>query len=272
MPWLERSERLQIQTPLLFQRPDLFESSEIDDLLFESAAWSMEVGLTKQFDLLTEYADISEPRWMRLLLNTHQRRDDELSAALLCLERMQVVSDEPLMRRLEAQLGHRANRLMLKGDVEEIVVLHEALMESQHFLFTERLSREVAWFLKHHNDSSSSNLDDLYWAEVTSNNEMLHRIANKRLDEAFESLDYDDVDDALALAERLGRREDISALVIELARRNPENRTIFLRAITVLTAVEDAFRFDEFLREFDELNPTLSPKPSVYPVEMRSSA
>ena len=41
----------------------------------------MEVGLTKQFDLLTEYADISEPRWMRLLLNTHQRRDDELSAA-----------------------------------------------------------------------------------------------------------------------------------------------------------------------------------------------
>ena len=123
LPWLERSERLQIQTPLLFQRPDLFESSEIDDLLFESAAWSMEVGLTKQFDLLTEYADISEPRWMRLLLNTHQRRDDELSAALLCLERMQVVSDEPLMRRLEAQLGHRANRLMLKGDVEEIVVL-----------------------------------------------------------------------------------------------------------------------------------------------------
>ena len=63
---------------------------------------------------------------------------------------MQVVSDEPLMRRLEAQLGHCANRLMLKGDVEEIVVLHEALMESQHFLFTERLSREVAWFLKHH--------------------------------------------------------------------------------------------------------------------------
>ena len=186
---------------------------------------------------------------------------------------MQVVSDEPLMRRLEAQLGHRANRLMLKGVMSRKLSYYMKLSWSRSTTWlTERLSREVAWFLKHHNDSSSSNLDDLYWAEVTSNNEMLHRIANKRLDEAFESLDYDDVDDALALAERLGRREDISALVMELARRNPENRTIFLRAITVLTAVEDALGSMNFFESSMNSILHLSPKPSVYPVEMRSSA
>ena len=256
LPWLERPARLSVQTPLLFQRPDLFESSKFDDLLFESAAWSMEAGLTKQFDLLIEYAETSEPRWMRLLLKSFQERDDELGAALLCLERMQVVDDEPLMRRLEAQLGHRANRVMLKGQMEDAVVLHEALIESRPLLFTERLSREVAWFLKHHTETSSKSLDDIYWAEVTSNSEMLHRIANKRLDEAFESLEFESVDSAIALAERLGRREDVTALVSELARRYPENLVIFQRAVATIVQVEDAFRLDELLRDFDELNAT----------------
>ena len=105
LPWLERDERLEIQTPLLFQRPDLFEPSKFDDLLFESAAWSMENRLTKQFDLLIEFAESSEPRWMRLLLKSFQNRDDELGAALFCLEKMQFVDDEPLMRRLEATVG-----------------------------------------------------------------------------------------------------------------------------------------------------------------------
>ena len=69
LPWLEHSERLSFRHRR-FQRPDLFESSRFDDLLFESAAWSMESGLTKQFDLLVEYVETSEPRWMRLLLKS----------------------------------------------------------------------------------------------------------------------------------------------------------------------------------------------------------
>ena len=154
---------------------------------------------------------------MRLRLTAFQRRDDALGAALYCFEKMQSVDDEPLMRRLEAQLGHRAHRVMLKGEVEDVIVLHEALIESQLFLFTERLSREVAWFLKHESSIVGNNLDDVYWAEVTSNTEMLHRIANKRLDDAFESLDFEGVDVAIALAERLGRQEDVTALASELA-------------------------------------------------------
>ena len=52
----------------------------------------------------------------------------------------------------------------------------------------------------------------------------------------------------------------------------PENRTIFLRAVTVLTAVEDAFSSMNFFESSMNSILHLSPKPSVYPVEMRSSA
>ena len=101
---------------------------------------------------------------------------------------------------------------------------------------------------------ASKSLDDVYWAEVTSNTEMLHCITNKRLSDAFESLDFDDVDLAVALAERLGRKEDVVTLVSELARKHPKSQVTFQRAVSAILQAEDAFRLDELLRDFDQLN------------------